>query len=426
MSEDWETDDWHAPIISSDYTLTSQVKLTYEDEDHSSVQARPVIEITAYKQNTKTDIGRLAENAVPIFKNNKIQTGVMIRIDPEYGRMRIFNTSGRSGPNLNALYEINDLTAYLKSAIHYYSNAKKATTTNANRKQLKLLTEALDKVNGAIHTHELAFRRLQSDSMREMLETSRVQKSRLEAEISMCLTIDINEQKNDYTKLKQTAQSVLRILAGKDNSRARALHHQLKIAVNPERYKRELDAIEEARRTAQLAEEEKRERDRELRRINGFVSRFSKVDKENFMRLRELLRSDPNADIPFRLEKYYDAVCANPYLSFEEELRETPRVQRQMKMSAEHEYRVNFPEVRKVQPHNAWSVPLGTKPEVKQTLIGAWTKQLDREALANLPDPEPVKRPAKISENLSENNCESEEEFFDDYNLESESDDDWN
>lgn len=435
MSEDWETDDWHAPIASlniSDENNTSQTeeRPMFDDEDYDASkppQMRPIGLSVTSKQNTKTDLTLLAQNAVPIFKNSKIKTGVMVRIDPEYGRMRIFNNSNRGGLNLNTLYEVKDLTSYLKSAIEHYSSAKKATTTSANKKQLKLLTEAVDKVNGAIHTHELAYRRQQLDSTRELLEIARIQKARLEAEISLCVTVDINEQKNDCVKLKQTAQSVLRILSGKDTSRASSLHYKLKKAVNPERYQRELDEFAESQRRAIVLEEEKRERDRERRRINGFIGKFSQFDKENFMKLKELLSYDPNAEIPYRLRKYYDAVVTNPYLSFTHEFQQTGSSVQQIKMSADREYRANFPTMVPSQQYNAWSQPLGTRTEEKPKITGAWAKQLDKEALAKLPDPEPVKKPVATHVDSWEDQCESEDESFDnDQYLASDSDEDWN
>jgi hypothetical protein len=220
----------------------------------------------------------------------------------------------------------------------------------------------------------------------------------------------VSDKKNDSKRLKDDAKMILRILS-KEDSRSRALHHLLLQKVNPSGYERKLQETEEATRLAKIREEREYEERRERRKINGIIERYSIIDKENFMRAREIYRRGDS--IPRNLQKYIQVIEAEPYLTFENELSAPKQVTRLTMSGQDYQYRQNFPAFGAVTQSNAWTQKLGTKVEKKTTVVGAWTKSLDTEVLAKLPDPPKVVSKKNNTSLQLHNECEDDHD--DDY-----------
>lgn len=376
--DSWEDDDWHTPINfetkqpTPSYASRVQVEGTIFGHPpqivrHVEVSVTPIV---THKLNS-SDFRELVEHAKDVFGNSRnIRTDVQINVPFDIRKLYIQNNSHRGGYDLNSLYEIKDLTVFLKAAVDHYGKVTKSTTVQSNKQQLKLLRTALDKVNNTIYVNENRLRQNMGDaSVEEIISNAKQQQAALLLEIAQCNQFDCAQKKSDATKLVQTAISILRILS-KNDSRANALHRTLKEVIYPIRYREELAENEERARQAEIRKEEENELRRERKRVDNFISRFTKTDEKNFMEARDILFS--GRVLPYRLQKYQQAIEMNRFLTFQTE---TPTLGKKPAVkSAEAQFKSDFPLLQK-----------STKQE--QTILkGAWTVSLDSEKLSKLPD----------------------------------------
>lgn len=409
-------DDWHTfidgnvPVVTQSQTILGNN--VFEDEDEvvdevveerrfvtraSSVPIAKKVEQTSYKN---ADLDDISTRAIPIFRNSSIDAGAQVRLQGDYFRMRIFG-------QLNKLWHVSNVERHLKSAIDFYDKSSKATTTKTNQKQIDILVKSIDRLNGTISATNQQLRIKPGDAdLQTKLNDAIETKAALEREQHKLLAVSVDEKKNDVKKLKELSQTILRILS-KDDSRSHGLHQLLLQKVNPIGY---AERIAENEERARLAEEQQREANelrRERARIDRIVNGYSHVDKENFMKARELYRQGKN--IPHNLQRYIMIIECNPYLSFETELTAKPIVKTKLvavSSGGDHQYRQQFPAFGAVTQPNAWAQKLGTKVEAKSIVQGSWTSKIDTEKLKNLPDPPKVIIGKKHSSN---------EQFVDEY-----------
>lgn len=416
--EDWELDDWHAPIISNTNTHIS-FDDTPEDVDVAVTNVERVQNFNSKPQENKTlqqtsyrcaDLEELATHAVQIFKNQNINSSTNIVSEPDIYKLRITGS-------LNSVYEVRDVARFLKVAIDYYKNKRKTTTTKNEAKKISDLVKAIDKINGKLS--DIRNKIAKEPHVLEHQENIAIQTHlllALEKEQTEILSVCVEEKKNSSAKLMETATNVLRILS-KNNERANRLHSLLLQKINPVRYFQSLAEKEENIRIAQEQEELSREKHKEQRELNYRISKFSDRDKENYMTTKRMYYEKKN--IPLYLAKYLEIIQKCPHLSFEVELEQKPVEKKKVTMTfssnESHTYRQQYPSLGEQVKVNAWTQKLGTKKEKKSTVIGAWTQSLDKQKLASIPDPVVKKENSnsKIVKNTNEN--EEDEDDYDDY-----------
>lgn len=389
---------WHRFIDSTAPVTERQDGGGFDDEDEEDetvIERLPVqnvttriVEQTSYKS---ADLDDISTRAVIIFKNPSIKAGAQVRLQGDFFKMRIFGM-------LNKLWHVQNVERFLKAAIDFYDKSSKATTTKTNQKQIDILVKSIDRLNGIISatTQQLRTRPGDSELQTKLSDTNET-KAKLEREQHALLAVSVDEKKNDVKKLKELSQTILRILS-KDDSRAHKLHNLLLQKVNPVGY---ADQLRESEERARFAEEQQREANelrRERGRIDRIVSNFSRIDKENYMKARELYRQ--GRQIPRDFQRFMMIIESNPYLSFESELTAKPVANTKVVMTAsgsDYQYKQQFPAFGATTQPNAWAQKLGTKVEEKLVVQGAWTAKIDTEKLRNLPDPPKVQLEKKRS-----------------------------
>jgi hypothetical protein len=382
INQDAIEDDWES-YASEDVAVIPLVPIVSETkEDDEDVQRgsnipmprqigislpRQVAITPVVKENKKSSSGLelLAEKGAVIFRDPKIVTGKHFSgISQDVIKLRIFG-------ELNTLWERKNVGDFLKSAISHYTALEKVTTTKSCQQELKVLTDAVDQLNGAISHLRATMRadpRSDTNYVEDLRELER-KKCILEDQARVCAQSKGVSEKTSMIEKKNTAHQILRTLAGQTQS-SETLHTLLLQKIRPEKYRAMIDE----RRCIAIVKEKQEEVEREVKRMRSrrdkITDSYSVTEKREYMEARELLQMAKF--IPLKYKRYVDLVEFDPHFSFAREL-ESKQVIKTTIKSAEHAYKVSYPGLSRGQcnVHNA---------------TGAWGEKIDTEKLSSIPD----------------------------------------
>jgi len=239
---------------------------------------------------------------------------------------------------------------------------------------LKVLTDAVDQLNGAISHLRATMRvdpRSDTNYVEDLRELER-KKCILEEQARVCAQSKGTFEKTSMIDKRNTAQQILRTLAGQTQSSDR-LHTLLLQKIRPEKYK---EMVEEKRREARVREKQE-ECESEVRRMRSrrekITGSYSLTEKQEYMDARALLQMDKC--IPLKYKRYVDLISFDPNFSFAREL-ESKLIMKTTIKSTEHAYKVSYPGLSRGKGIGD-SVP---------KVIGAWGEKIDTEKLSTIQD----------------------------------------
>lgn len=395
-----DDDDWHTPLSQLQaLDVAEEKKEEDEKEEEDEVEKEEEVEEESSNET-------LARNVASVFNDKNVKS----KLGKHFSGVPIHLMRLRIPFDKNKLYDINDVSRYLKVAYSVYTEASKVKYAKIAKQHGNEIREALAQVSAACSRAKSLYDKDSTNKeLKEKWKTLTQQELNLRTELGKIVSQTRVNPSEHALELRTYAEKTLRKLSS-NGSDVYAFREALLRYIDPVKYEQILEERREIIIKQNEREKYEMERRHHLRYIDRTVNKFTSRDKTNFEETKQLLKK--NKFIPHQLRRYVEIIEEQPYLSFAKP--ERPAVRSNQFGIREDD----FPDLN-------GRITKSKKEQVSRNTIGEWASSLDPETLRNIPDP--VIQPNKKCEDTTQTNiCRQYIDEYDDLSyLNSESDDEF-